>query len=301
MPLMTQKLAVSGRLLELYSYEKPIPYDFERVWTKQGPREKAKEASNIDPSTQSAGFRAKAKFRRLCFANSWEWNRPHGEPTPPIFNTYTFRDNVTDPKIAHAEFTKAMERLNYQWRDFIPNGLKYVVVPERQKRGAIHYHQLAFNLPYIPRIYGWLNDIWGQGYILVKTANASRMLFSYIGKYLTKDMASARQFNGKRYFASRGLLQPTVFRKDAHIHSLLDLIPPNVPFWQPEKPAENERLGKIYYRRYLLPKAIPLEPVEKLFDVTTESQKPNDDAILPMPTDTPDEGPDQELPVDNPI
>jgi hypothetical protein len=54
-----------------------------------------------------------------------------------------------------------MMRLNYH----IGHALKYVSVVEFQKRGAVHYHAVFFNLPFI--VNDELAAIWSHGFIKI--------------------------------------------------------------------------------------------------------------------------------------
>ncbi|MBI4457853.1 hypothetical protein HY633_02730, partial [Candidatus Uhrbacteria bacterium] len=110
-------------------------------------------------------------------------------------------------------------------------------------------------------------------------------MYGYLSKYLTKDFASAREFNGKRYFASRGLISPEIYRKPAHIKMVLDVIPSDAQFWEPKEPIISEKAGKIYYRRWLLAENLPLVAIEKLFAPNDTSKVGGHDAIISLPTD----------------
>jgi len=74
-------------------------------------------------------MRSKLQCQRLakCNSNIWE-----------TFITLTFADNITDIKIANKEFNKFIYKIKRVYKD-----LKYICVPEFQKRGAVHYHLLT--------------------------------------------------------------------------------------------------------------------------------------------------------------
>ena len=182
------------------------------------------------------------------------WKHSNGKTQPPIFNTFTFKENKTDRSAATKDFTRAIERINYHLQDLVPEGLKYVVVPETQKRGALHFHQLVFNQPYIPQVYDWFDEIWGHGHVDVRAAaKDSQSLPGYLAKYLSKDMESARQFNGKRYFSSKGLLKTVSYSNRGHIEMILRSLPPGTKKMVFEKPIESQRAGKIWITRFFLP------------------------------------------------
>ena len=53
------------------------------------------------------------------------------------FQTFTFEENVTDPKEAQRKWHSLRTHV------LTPRGLEYIRVFERQKRGAVHYHLLV--------------------------------------------------------------------------------------------------------------------------------------------------------------
>ena len=85
------------------------------------------------------------------------------------FLTLTFEENITDVKTANILFKKFMMRLNHYFKKNMgmEENIKYISVLENQKRGAIHYHLVMFNAPYLPfEIY---MKIWGLGGVYVES------------------------------------------------------------------------------------------------------------------------------------
>jgi len=82
------------------------------------------------------------------------------------------------------------------------------MVPELHKSGAIHYHGVYFNLPFI-WVETFKNKIWKYGAIDLQVSRKIRDTASYLSKYLTKDYTKKTPKNTKMYFMSRGLIQPT--------------------------------------------------------------------------------------------
>jgi len=79
-------------------------------------------------------------------------------------------------------------------------------VPERQRRGAIHYHLLMYS-PFIPfqdilRIWS-VNSQDSRGAWIEKIKEIGN-LGGYLAKYMSKGMAESDK-HSKRYFGSRGL------------------------------------------------------------------------------------------------
>jgi hypothetical protein len=295
---------VSGRLVELFEYEMPVPYDYEAKYTRRVRCDELFCRLDHHPYVRQSVQRSARNLKRLCFSNSWQWPSKTGKPIMPIFITFTFKENVTDTKYAHKEFTKMIERLNYQWREYIDGKLKYVAVPERQKRGALHYHLLAFNLPYIPMAYDWLSCIWQHGFAKMEKLKDEGKLASYVSKYMGKDLTSGREFNGKRYFASCGLKRPTQFRSAPEVDMILKEIPVSKSkMWTKEiVPPKNSRVrtGKIRYTRFLLPESIDLLSVEEAFGPKMPSLESGEPDTMVSPTGGSVVDPAQESPLNNP-
>lgn len=90
--------------------------------------------------------------------------------------------------------------------------ITYIVVPEWQKRGAVHFHALVWGFPQSveeekhTRI---LQRLWEQGYLDVRrTVFRSPRLSGYLAKYLSKAKADARLGNRKAYTVSRNIERP---------------------------------------------------------------------------------------------
>lgn len=79
------------------------------------------------------------------------------------FITLTFRDNITDIDYTNDELKKFLKRLNYYLHKRKTQLLKYIATWEKQSRGAIHYHIIFFDFPYIKK--ADLERIWGHGFI----------------------------------------------------------------------------------------------------------------------------------------
>jgi uncharacterized short protein YbdD (DUF466 family) len=92
--------------------------------------------------------------------------------------------------------------------------VKYVSVPEFQKRGAVHYHAVFFNLPLINLRdefqTGDFASNWEHGFIKAKKIAGVPNVGNYMTKYMTKDATDRRLVGRKKYFATRGLIQPII-------------------------------------------------------------------------------------------
>jgi len=122
------------------------------------------------------------------------------------FLTLTFKENITDKDFCVYEFTKFMQRLNYLIYKTKKKQIKYIAVPETQKRGAWHFHILLFDVPFIP--ISSMRKIWKYGnFDMTKVNNIKDQnhLANYISKYIQKDFIRNIKKGSKKYFASKGL------------------------------------------------------------------------------------------------
>lgn len=218
MPLSTTKVVISGNVVETYKFERPILYGVEisKKTKKKCPRRL------FGLITESNVYATRSRLRRLMQANASQYFKPDGLPFKPIFITYTFKENLTKLTYAHTFFKKFILRLNYFVYDEKCSRLRYLAVPEFQKRGAVHYHCVFFNLPYIDRIYDEMQRVWGQGFCIVKTINNDVHLVNYVSKYFTKEALDSRLVGRKKYFCSKGLFKPLINREELFSEFILN-------------------------------------------------------------------------------
>lgn len=234
------KLVTSGNILELYSYEKEVRTGKDADRDNNNGRKGNGKVSDWDifkekqeKNRSDTLVKAKKNLRRLINSNVDRY----GETTK--FLTLTYAENVTDVKLSNYNFKKFVQRLNYK----LSIKLKYSVVIEFQKRGAIHYHVVAYNLPYVPS--DVLEDIWGYGFIKVNKIDHVDNVGAYITKYMTKDNDDPRLKGNKCYFSSRGLLEPVeTIVDEKEIEDLRQSLSQNEVY---SATFESEYLGNIHY------------------------------------------------------
>lgn len=185
---------------------------------------------------------ARQKIRRLVNSNAGQWTEPSGSIAKSKMLTLTFRENEKDIKKANYEFEKFIKRMNYYYRI----NIKYLAVVEFQKRGAIHYHLILFNMPFIDDLKA-LESIWGNGKINIKALKNVDNIGAYLCKYLTKDTAE-RLKEKKCFFYSRGLKKEEVIKDEKKINLLQTGL--RAPKF--EATFKNEHIGYINYKQYNL-------------------------------------------------
>lgn len=243
-----KKMIVSGDFVEIFEFKSCIIYG-----KKDEPSSNiyvgVKKENTLENRQRSLGA-AKGNLKRLINANAGKWEDKHGQWFMPVFLTLTFAENITDIKRANRIFSKFKQRLDYEITGKKRSYLKYVGIIEFQKRGAIHYHVLIFNLPYLENIYDKLEAIWGKGFIIVKPIKNIKTVASYVCKYMTKGKADERLCGQKSYFSSNGLKKPIEILNDNEITEILKSDLENVEFR--EDKFVSEFCGETRYRVYNL-------------------------------------------------
>jgi len=262
-------------------HKKVLPFDKNDLprlswWDIMKLEEKQKE--NFKKSVR----RANKKIYELVACNTDTWNLK-GNTEQVKFITLTF-DNLiypmdrqrkiiqgppefikmSDIKRANKELTKFIKRLSYYHTGQNTNDLKYIAIPELQKRGAWHFHIIFFNLPYTPwgdMVHGYdkynkkgelmeMGPLWGMGTVGIEAVKESSngKIASYVTKYLSKsyeikedgeierdlekekDLADFNNYkelglhNMKRYSTSKGLKKAINIFIDLQENEYLDIL-----------------------------------------------------------------------------
>jgi len=105
--------------------------------------------------------------------------------SPPVFLTLTYVSNMVDSTRGKAHLRTFLERVR---RKFPKSSGVWRI--EYQKRGAVHFHLILFNLPF------WkaddIRDAWGEiigeenPRIRIELCHSRRKLTSYVSKYIAK-------------------------------------------------------------------------------------------------------------------
>lgn len=200
---MYTKIIQSGKILEVFEYEK----------------EPQKKAIFKKPRFQNTRkCRRSVQRARISFVRLLQANLSTG--TAPIFLTLTMRE-IVPIKDAWREFTLFAQRL----RNKVPR-VVYVAVPEFQKRGAVHFHLLVWNLPNVTitseRSTRTIAELWGNGFIDIVRTDGSPKLASYMAKYMFKAVYDERLYNSRLYSASRSVVRSVSIKSPAAISYIKD-------------------------------------------------------------------------------
>lgn len=200
-----KKAVVYGNKIDVYDFQKcQVSFTDSRV---HNPRRQ----NGI--RNKSSVNRARNALYRLVECNVGS----HGNFLP-VFVTLTYVDNISDLKACNDNFKNFMKRLNYA----LDVRLKYVAVPEWQKRGAVHYHIVFFNLPFIDKFL--LERIWGNGLTNIQVVKKLKSMGKYLAKYFSKACHDSRLYGQKSYMASRGLIRPVVVYGGQEVDAVVDCV-----------------------------------------------------------------------------
>jgi len=159
-----RKIDIAGALTRFSEYKRPVCIFIDPD----------REPRLMNPDTPRQDFavsRTRFTLYHLIRCNQQKVN---------IFVTLTYKDNVLDLKRAKQDFSLFVKKLNYE----VQQNTKYVCVPERQKRGAVHFHCLFFGLPYRPL--NIFKQLWCHGDARFERSKQLRSIASYVAKYVTK-------------------------------------------------------------------------------------------------------------------
>jgi len=144
------------------------------------------------------GFSAQSRGRLFDIFNSMELRNP------VIFITLTYEKDMTNAQTAKAHlrsFIKRLQRL-YQNRK-----MAFVWRMEFQERGAVHFHIMAFDLPFTPK--ETIKSMWAQvigGYdpfTRIEMIYSSKKTMNYVSKYVAKvDKPEIGGFNPLTYLSA---------------------------------------------------------------------------------------------------
>ena len=253
--IIYHKKVVSGNVTEIYSYENGVKVGEQMPAghnVKKDTEEITKEERQVRDrqNLQRSLSRTIRDLRRSINPNIGAWGDYF-----PKFMTLTFRQNIKDHKTANDEFMKFIQRLNYRVTGQKRAVLKYTCVVERQKRGAIHYHVIFYNLPYTP--FNELLDVWQnkneQRGLRINAITEIDNVGSYVVKYISKEIQALKDGKGgerekdkKNYFQSRGLKKPSEEKiTEDEIKKVMKNLSKADKVFQSE--FENEYVGKIKY------------------------------------------------------
>lgn len=245
MKKIPNKLIISGNWVEAFFYESPhfkrndSPF-IERVAHMPRPRAKWDDLNINKVRSDFSLNRTKSNIRRIVNSNT-DFSK---------FVTLTFKENITTLSEANKYFNFFTQKL----RSCFGESLKYLAIPEFQKRGAVHYH-LLINIPYVKK--ETLAEIWGHGFVQINRIDNVKNLGSYVSKYLKKSVADSRLFGRRAYFASQNIARPEIYTsysyaKQSDLVDVWDSICQKNPQLEHQAEYDSTYQGLIRYEQYFL-------------------------------------------------
>lgn len=224
--------------LEIYEYEKrPLPH---RIGVRDPDKEKPTEEEKFENREKNQKH-AQRNFRKLVGANLV------GEEKP-LFISFTYAENVQDINVAYDDYGSFIYALKYKFG----KNLKYIVVPEFQRRGAIHFHAFFWGLPINAkqeRKERIVAKIWGHGFVDVMETDGSQKLAGYLAKYMAKAFINKNLKNKKSYESSRNIIRPNVEKDTIASYALWQYVGANdLPII--ETRYNTQWLGKGHFRLF---------------------------------------------------
>jgi len=207
--LSKRRAILSGDQLELYEYE--FPYAFNMAPR----RSRGRDSKSSNERRRDNLAHVRSEIRRLIECNYQEYGYN------PVFLTFTFKENVTSLSVANKAFKTFIQRFTR----YYGKSLKYLAIVEFQKRGAVHYHCIFFNLSIEyerrERRERIIANLWGHGYVDIERIRHAKSVSAYVCKYLNKGVSDPRLRGKKSFFTSRALFRPVQFRSESSIDKLL--------------------------------------------------------------------------------
>lgn len=229
-----KRIVISGNQIEIYSYEKDIIYGYKDNRKELKGRKSVASEEDKEINRDKVFKRARTELRRLINSNVEKDSK---------FLTLTFKENVQDLDYANNEFKKFIKRLNYNFKIKV----KYSCVVEFQKRGAIHYHVILYNLNGKVDLVK-LMDTWGHGFIKLNKIKGVDNVGAYICKYMTKSEDN-RLEGRKMYFNSRNLNKPKEIKEPGIVSAVESSLQNQAPKY--ENSFSND-YNNITYKQYII-------------------------------------------------
>lgn len=234
-----RRLIISNTVVELYTYEKPYGFNYSPFERRSGVSsiesgvcDNERERKRRDDNLRNV----RTSIRRLVECNFQAYGYE------PLFLTFTFRENIKDLAVANNYFHDFIRRFG----NFLSCRVRYLAVVEFQKRGAVHYHCIFFNIPLwveeaercphgqercdwqeigacsYGKQYRNVAKLWKHGFVDIERIRSAKRVGAYVCKYLDKSVLDTRLVGQKAYFTSKGLLRSRVLRNEKDIDAELE-------------------------------------------------------------------------------
>lgn len=213
------KIVQAGIQTEIYSYQKNYVRKNTHKYVKN--RHRAARTYNAlgeqKYRSNRSIQRARISFLRLVTTNLGRFGKP-------CFLTVTLAE-ARSTEIGYLYLRPFWAKLKKQI-----HGIRYIGVPEWQKRGVLHFHFLVWGIPVSvikkERSTRNIQRLWHKGFCDIRnTRNCSIRLAWYLVKYLSKTLSSERLSSRRAYICSRNVAKATIHGSN-NLDDYLDMILP---------------------------------------------------------------------------
>jgi len=218
--IFDEKFIISGNILEQIEFDRPLEVKHDLSGIKYEKHSGRGNQNKTDNKTKCENKlitfnRVKNSVKRTVRENVYQ---NHNKPYSTKLLTLTFKDNITDTKQANEYFRVFIKKLNEAIKnDILPSKanlkwlmknkhyskkaceifirnyrIKYTRILEYQTRGAVHYHLVLYNFPYVHNGDDFIREIWKKGNQVRLEAinnnvnNSIDSSLNYVTKYVTK-------------------------------------------------------------------------------------------------------------------
>lgn len=213
---------------EIWIYEKPVFRQSEEDNTTCHIKATRKTFDELSAKKQAISLQRKQKYYK---EKRWEIARliDCNYDNQTKFLSMSFKENIQDIDYTNKQFKNFIQRLNYYQFNTKTQKIKYIATWEYQKRGAIHYHLVLFDFPFIQL--PALNKLWGHGTLQINRVDVdgAQSIGRYISKYFSKDLA-LKEHKKKAFFKSQNLKIPKETKLMLTDDILADLQKENIIF-----------------------------------------------------------------------
>ena len=141
----------------------------------------------------------------------------------PTFLTFTYKENQNDIAQAWKDWHVFMRKMRLRY-----GTLHALSVMEFQKRGAVHFHCIFFNLSpvieFTERKSRVIAGLWGHGFVDIERVRSARNVGAYVCKYMNKSADDVRLRGKKFYSTTRNLFKPMTLTGEFARSKFYDII-----------------------------------------------------------------------------
>ncbi len=232
-----------GNKVEIFKYQHAPEPRHKRVRYSDEDEEKREPSEEEKYERRQANvIQGKRNFKRLVEANL--------DGSKPLLLSLTYKENMKNIKKGYKDLKLFIQSLRYKYG----RGFRYIAVPEFQKRGAVHFHMLVWDLSITAgqeREGRVLADMWEKGFVDAKETDGNKKIAGYLAKYMAKAFTDKNLKNQKSYVSSRNVKRPVIDRNTLLLYALREVPDDTEPVYKKTYPTQ--WLGECEHSIYEIP------------------------------------------------